>query len=98
MRVVTVELGALMLGDGVLDGQGMQLELLGDGRKILARGGAVVQPHADAGLAEVRGDVLNREVFGHDLSLAVQPRPSHGPPTIRAGPDPENHGTLLRPR
>src|SRR5947209_7324761 len=83
-----------MLGDGVLDSQGMQLKLLCDGSKLLARGGAVVQPHADVRLAEVTGDVLNREFFRYDLSLAVQPRPSHDQPTIRSGPDHDIHGSF----
>ena len=69
-----VELGALVLGDGVLDGQLVEAELVGQLGELLVGRGAEVDPHEGVGLGEVLGHVGHREVLGLEHALAVQPR------------------------
>jgi hypothetical protein len=62
--LVAVQLGPLMLLDGVLDRQRVQPELLGDDLQVGPVGLAQVQPHHRARLTEVVGDLGGREVLG----------------------------------
>jgi hypothetical protein len=75
--LVAVQLGPLMLLDGVLDRQRMQPELLRDDLQVGMVGLAQVQPHHRAGLLEVVGDLSGREVLGLQHPLAVQPGMAH---------------------
>jgi hypothetical protein len=75
--LVAVQLGPLMLLDGVLDGQRVQPELLGDDLQVLLVGLAQVQPHHRVRLLEEGGDLGGREVLGLQHPLAVQPRMAH---------------------
>src|SRR5580693_844161 len=84
-----------MLAGCVLDGQAMQVELLGDRRQLLRRRSAVVQPHVGALVLQVLGDVIDREVLQHELALAVEPRVSHAR-TIWPGADPARQGASRR--
>ena len=75
--LVAVQLGPLVLLDGVLDRQGMQPELLGDELQVGLVGLAQVQPHHRARLLEVVGDLGGREVLGLQHPLSVQPSVTH---------------------
>jgi hypothetical protein len=77
VAVVPVELGALMLLAGVLDGESVQAEFLADGGQVIGIGRAHVQPHGDARLPDVLGDILHREVLGLENTAAVQPGTCH---------------------
>ena len=78
VRVVAVELRALMLVDGILDGQRVQLQLLGDRRQLLAGRFAVVEPHERVRFGDVVGDFADREVLAVECAVLVEPRASHG--------------------
>ena len=98
VRVIAVELRALVLVDGVLDGQRVQAQLLGDRRQLLAGRLAVVQPHKRVGFGDVVGDLADREVLAHQLAVAIEPRASHAR-TIRSAPDrltPRTRATAAR--
>jgi hypothetical protein len=88
MVLVAVQLGPLVLLDGVLDGQGVQPKLLGDDRQILLVGLAQVQPHHRVRLLEVVGDLGGREVLGFQHPLSVQPRVTHATRLSPRGRDP----------
>src|SRR6202041_501764 len=77
MRVISVELRALMCADRILDRQRMQLKLLSDRRQLRLGWVAIVQPHACALISEVLGDVLDGKVLKRELSLAVQTGARH---------------------
>ena len=77
MVLVAVQLGPLVLQGGVLDGQWVQPELLGDDLQVLLVGFAQVQPHHRVGLLEVVGDLGGWEVLGLQYPLAVQPGVTH---------------------
>jgi hypothetical protein len=77
MRVVPVELRALVRVDRILDRQRVQLKLLGDRRELRLGWVAIVQPHTCVLVLEVLRDVPNRKVLEHELSLAVQSSARH---------------------
>jgi hypothetical protein len=92
--LVAVQLGPLMLLDGVLDGQRVQPELLGDDLQVLLVGLAQVQPHHRVRLLEEVGDLGGREVLGLQHPLAVQPGVTH---TVSLAAW-ANHDTPQRPK
>jgi hypothetical protein len=75
--LVAVQLGPLVLLDGVLDRQGVEPELLRDELQVLLVGLAQVQPHHRARLLEVVGDLRRREVLGLQHPIAIQPGVTH---------------------
>jgi hypothetical protein len=87
--LVAVQLGPLVLLDGVFDGQEVQPELLGDDLQVLLVGLAQVQPHHRVRLLEVLGDLGGREVLGFQHPIAVQPRVTH---TSRLSPRRRDRG------
>jgi hypothetical protein len=80
---IVVELGALGLVQGVLDGQLVQPELGVDHVEVAWRGSAQVQPNHRRRIAHVLGDVGDREVLQQEGAVAVQPGTG-----LRVGPDP----------
>ena len=77
MVLVAVQLGPLVLLDGVLDRQRVEPELLRDDLQVLLVGLAQVQPHHRVRLLEVVGDLGGWEVLGLQLPLSVQPGVTH---------------------
>jgi hypothetical protein len=77
VRVVAVELRALMRADRILDRQRVQLQLLGNRRELRLGWVAIVQPHACTLILEVLGNVLDRKILEHELALAVQSSARH---------------------
>jgi len=77
VRAVAVELGPLVLGDGVLDGQTVQLEFLGDRGDVVLVRFADVHPDDGRGFLEVVGDLLDGKVLGLEDPVPVRPGPGH---------------------
>jgi hypothetical protein len=77
VTVVPVKLRTLTFLDGVLDGEPVQVELLADRGKAGRVGCTHVQPHRDARLRDVVGDVVHRKVFELENTATVQPRTCH---------------------
>ncbi len=88
---VAVELGALALVPGVLDGQLVQAELLVDHGEVGRGGGAEVEPDGEVRFADIAGYVLDREVLQGQVAVAVEPgsrhagQGSHGVRRVRRG-------------
>ena len=94
--LVAVQLWPLVLVDRILDGQGVQPELLRHRRQVVLVRDAQVQPDNRAGFGETVGDIGDREALGLQDTVAVHrvraihhslsvPAPAAG--TRRTGPD-----------
>src|ERR1700683_2580888 len=70
---VAVNLGALVRTDGILDGQGMKAELLGDDLQVSLGGLVEVQPRDGAfGGGEALAELLGREALVEQLAAPVE--------------------------
>jgi hypothetical protein len=92
--LVAVQLGPLVLLDGVLDRQGVEPEFLRDELQVLLVGLAQVQPHHRIRLLEVVGDLGRRVVLGLQHPIAVQPGMTH---TTRLSPRRRDRGRVHGP-
>ena len=79
MGCIAGGLGALGVGDGVLDGVLIKVQLVGEFTEHIVIGVAQIHPQQRAVLVQVIGNIGEREVFG--LQLAAEPQP--GPDTVR---------------
>ena len=89
--LVPVDLGALRLVEGILDGQGVQAEFGPDDTELGLVGRAQVEPHDAVGVVlEVVRDLVDREVLL-----------DQGAVTVEAGADPRRalgRGDVAAPR
>ncbi len=77
MCAVVVEFRPLMLVRGVFDGECVQTELFFDFGQPLAVRGAEIEPHEDAGVIDVLGDVGDGEVLFLQHPVAIQASARH---------------------
>ena len=84
-------LGALGVGDGVLDSVLIEIQFIGEFTEHLVIGVAQIHPQQCAVLVEVTGNVSQGEVLG--LQFAAEPQPGSDPVRRRA----HNCGLLETP-
>jgi hypothetical protein len=81
---VAIELGALFLSEGVLDGQRVEVELGLEHGELLWRRAAQVQPDHPVVRIQMIGDLGDRKVLEHHPTVPVEPA-SGGKLDVRAG-------------
>jgi len=76
---IALELGPLVVLEGVLDRERVEAELVGDLLEVVPVGHAQVGPDDAVLLLEVVGDLLDREVLVGEDALAPDPGARHAP-------------------